>query len=323
MVAGRVGAVDALAVQAADAGQNRMPIMPKARPPRRVDGESGTRPERLADLLAAGLDARDRQHFSVQPGTPLVPVGETRRGLRTLTAVRVARMTPTERRRRMEALQREERDLKREQRKLLAADRGAEEPADLTTLRYILVGAVLMKLAELHPGLMRWLKALLNARLTARRDRVLFRMGESGRLVLEEESPDPRAAGRAAKEANSGPQDREGQPASGEGATAGDADAPIPGWRPCRVSVPASSTAGSGTRPATEWGARLTGVRRVAELPDELCGRTITVTDSGESSWETTVTEVVSRDDKAAVVRNAGRPASSRAHPQEKEEPSS
>ena len=30
VVAGRVGAVDALAVQAADAGQNRMPIMPKA-----------------------------------------------------------------------------------------------------------------------------------------------------------------------------------------------------------------------------------------------------------------------------------------------------
>ena len=175
----------------------------------------------------------------------------------------------------------------------------------------------MLKMAETHPRLMRRLKALLNANLKARRDRRLFGMGESGRLVLEEAPPDARPANRAVQEANSGPPDREGQPASGGDAPARDTDAPIPGWKPCRIFT--ASAAGSGTRTVTEWGARLTGVRRVTELPDDLGGRTITVSDSNEESWNTTVTAVVSRDEKAAVVRNSGRPPSRRARSEEKE----
>ena len=263
-------------------------------------------------------------------------------------------MTLTERRRRIGALEEEERELHRKLRDLLNEDKGEDEPADLTAFQYILVGAVVLKWATRRPGVRRWLRALLNSRLKAPRDREIFDLEGPGPLVREDGHPEQRATGRAAKTGTaarkrrartpeakdtsgaragaavgrraadgSGPPDGTALPPSAEGATARDADAPIPGWRPCRVPARTSSTQRSGTQQATEWGSRLKGLRRVAQLPAALCGRTITVTDSDERSWTTTVTDVVSRDEETVVVRNSGRPAPSHPRPRKARAPAS
>ena len=56
-----------------------------------------------------------------------------------------------------------------------------------------------------------------------------------------------------------------------------------------------------------EWGAQLTG-DAVAELPQNLTGVPIIVATSKGKSWETRITEEVSRDDKTVIVRTAGKP---------------
>lgn len=84
---------------------------------------------------------------------------------------------------------------------------------------------------------------------------------------------------------------------------------PIPGWRPRRI--PVRSSTGSGVGPQqNEWGAKLEGRAPVAALPPELRGKTITVTDSNQRSWTTTITEVVNRDEHSILVRHTGRPLS-------------
>ena len=69
---------------------------------------------------------------------------------------------------------------------------------------------------------------------------------------------------------------------------------PIVGWKPKSLGD-------------NEWGARLAG-EAVAELPQNLTGVPIIVTASKGKSWETRITEEVSRDDKTVIVRTAGKP---------------
>ena len=298
-------------------------------------------------VLVAVLKEEHRRLFGLEAGTPLIPEPELPRpsgvAARPAPTGRADAMTPKERQRLIEDLKREERDLKRELRELQAADRGEDEPADPKTHRLIVLGAALMTIASHRSSVTRWLRRLLDTHLKAKRDRVLFRLNESGPLVLEEDSPDLPAIGRRPAKtsasdgqptaraaahgrdsppsvakgmkrdgsraaASSGPHHRGASPRSSEDASARDAEQPIPGWQPCRIKAATSSASGPRTRPATEWGARLTGRAAVAAVPQDPCGMTITVTNSNGDSWPTTIIEVVSRDEKAIVVRNSGRP---------------
>ena len=49
----------------------------------------------------------------------------------------------------------------------------------------------------------------------------------------------------------------------------------------------------------------------VEQLPQDLTGTRITVTDSRGTSWNATIEEVVSRSNTRIVVRDSGRPAAS------------
>ena len=94
---------------------------------------------------------------------------------------------------------------------------------------------------------------------------------------------------------------------AGNEATSPDAQEPIAGWRPHRLPVQSASASEAGKR-KTVWGAVLKGRAAVAALPTALVGKRITVTDSNEKVWTTTITEVVRRDAESITVRNAGRP---------------
>jgi len=185
--------------------------------------------------------------------------------------------------------------------------------------RKILVGAVLLTLACRNDRVARWLRLLLDRTYTAPRDRRLFRLEGGGPLVPEEDQDALRPSGRpAAKTASASARTSEGHgtgasghsnPARtprGDEAGTDDAPDPIPGWKPYRLEMGAAASGGRTGR--SVWGARLTGRAAVAALPGELQGRRITVTDSNLVSWTTTVTDVVSRDEAAVVVRNSGRP---------------
>ena len=81
-----------------------------------------------------------------------------------------------------------------------------------------------------------------------------------------------------------------------------DADAmnslkPIVGWKPVQVKV----------GDETKWGAKLSG-DAVAELPQNLICVPIIVTTSKGQSWESRITEVVSRDEKTVIVLDTGKP---------------
>ena len=73
---------------------------------------------------------------------------------------------------------------------------------------------------------------------------------------------------------------------------------PIEGWKPRKLN-------------SGDWAAVLEGVS-VAALPDddELRGMAIVVTDKRGESWQTTIVEVIERNDDAIVVKNSGRPRS-------------
>ena len=282
----------------------------------------------------------DRGLFGLEPGTPLIPeymsLRRSRAGASPAPSVRPDRMSPEERRQRLEALKEEERELKRELRQLQDEDRGEDEPADPSTHRYILLGVVLHTKASRRRGVTRWLRRLLDTQLKDERDRKLFRLNEPGPLFLKDESPDAAAIGQRAASnraadgsaatdgntsrvakagerngsetaAGSGPR-RQPTAGSPEDVSAGHAQEPIPGWRPCRLPAPPSDA--SGRRTVAEWGACLTGVRAVAALPHELRSTKITVTDSNNRSWPTTITDVIDRNPKSITVRTSGRPGS-------------
>ena len=68
--------------------------------------------------------------------------------------------------------------------------------------------------------------------------------------------------------------------------------------------TPAGSPSRSTT---TNGGAQLTG-KSVAELPQDLTGVPIIVTTSKGKSWESRITDVVSRDEKTVIMRTAEKP---------------
>lgn len=216
--------------------------------------------------------------------------------------------------------------------------------------RMIVVGAVLLTRSFRNPRITQWLRALLDRRFTATRDRSLFVMEHGVPLVPAEDQAGLRRAGRrAAKEpadgaspaagaqprrptaAPSGTRDggavgehgdadivRNDEPDSArEDAVGHDAQETIPGWQPRRLRGASASRSGG----RTEWGARLSGLSAVAQLPEKLVGRAITVTDSNGYSWTTPITGVVSREDASVVVRTAGRPGRDGAGSRPREEP--
>ena len=73
-----------------------------------------------------------------------------------------------------------------------------------------------------------------------------------------------------------------------------DALKPIVGWKPKSLDD-------------SEWGAQLTG-KSVADLPQDLTDVPIIVTTSKGKSWESRITEVVSRDEKTVIVRTPEKP---------------
>lgn len=242
-------------------------------------------------------------------------------------------MSSARRRKWIAELEREEAELMKELAGLLKEEK-EDKDVELAppNQRLILLGAALLKLARRRPGVTRWLRVLLARELRAARDRKLFRLGQPGHLVPDEdveeeenaERPRTRKKSAAATsgaqgaDANRGGSSRpsaavsEGRrsrgPTAGGGGAAPppDAGAPIPGWRPRRITAADSPEAGARKQP--DWGAFLEGHAAVAALPAELPGRTITVTDSNGGSWNTVITAVVSRDDAFVLVRNSGRP---------------
>ena len=182
--------------------------------------------------------------------------------------------------------------------------------------RRILVGAVLLTRAFRRHGVARWLRRLLDRRYTAPRDRALFVLEGVGALVPMEDQAALRLTRRqAATRVSDRPLAADGQtrrqPSAATRASDGgdsvhlDVHELLPGWRPYRIEGSASD---SGGRTRSVWGARLTGRAAVSALPKELRGRQIGVTDSNCVSWTTTVTDVVSRDERTVIVRNTGRP---------------
>ena len=288
----------------------------------------------LQRQLDAGLTrAAERRLFGLKDGEPLIPEedwpGWPARLTDTQAAVRRSSTSPARRRARIAYLERQEQDLQNRLRQMLKADEPKREARN--NHRMILVGAVILSLSLRRPRVARWLRKLLDDACTEARDRELYRLEGAGPLVREEDqvglrptrrqaekkrpsddgpaaaaaadAPDPRSTSRSA--ANGGhPGSSTTNNAQGNPDPEG---APIPGWRPRSIPVASTSHAEVGPR-KKEWGAQLVGSARVASLPTELCGKRITVTDSGETSWTTTITEIVSRDKQSILVRHTGRP---------------
>ena len=68
---------------------------------------------------------------------------------------------------------------------------------------------------------------------------------------------------------------------------------PVGGWKPRKVG--------------NDWAAVLEG-HAVADLPDDLRGTAIAITDRKGESWTAAVTEVLERSGERIVVRHSGRP---------------
>ena len=86
--------------------------------------------------------------------------------------------------------------------------------------------------------------------------------------------------------------DREFPPERGDDDQPETAD-PVGGWKPRKVG--------------NDWAAVLEG-HAVADLPDDLCGTAIAITDRKGESWTAAVTEVLERSGERIVVRHSGRP---------------
>lgn len=288
----------------------------------------------LRKLLGPVLHrAQQRRLFDLEGDGPLIPTVLVSKRPVAGTTRRADRMSPEERKTRIEEIKRERAELLDQRRELQAADRDSETPADPTLHRFIVLGGAFLSLARGRPWVTTWLRRLLDDYLTGKRDRALFSF-ESGPLVVGESEarrtgrrparasakkpktragdPGPEAARRVTDvgtsdgsraPAGGGAQAAGASPKRAEHATAGNVEQV---WKPCRL--PAASTSSAAGTGKQDWGARLDGVRAVAGLPEELVGTMITIETSGGKSWEEKVTEVVSRDNKCVVVRRSGAP---------------
>ena len=299
----------------------------------------------LRRVLAENLTrAYDRSQFGLEVDEPLIPQEEWPgwpEGPRTEPRVADSprtRMTPGRRRARIALLQGRRKTILTELDGLLKAS--APERETKNNLRRILVGAAVLAESLRKKRVHQWLRKLLDNHLTAMRDRSLFQLQDDGPLLPEEERAGLRLARRqaatrrapddsppatdavarnprstlqtadmsgAARSSSAGDAVHAQAPESADNEAIPDSQEPIPGWRPCRVGGTDSPHSGSRT-PISEWGARLASRTALKALPEELVGRMITITDSSQHSWNTRVTEVVSRDERCVVVRNSGRP---------------
>ena len=82
-------------------------------------------------------------------------------------------------------------------------------------------------------------------------------------------------------------------PAGDAAARAAPPQAPLRGWKPCKVGG--------------RWCSALEGPA-VSSLPDDPRGSLIAVSDRSGNSWTATVIDVVERSELRAVVRDSGRP---------------
>ena len=299
----------------------------------------------LRRQLNAGLTrAADRSLFRLEGAGPLIPEedwpGWPDGRSETQSAASRSRTPAARRRARIAYLEEQEKAFRSEFQKLMKEDEPEREARNQQ--RQILVGVVILRLALRNPRVARWLRKLLDDEYTDTRDRQLFDLEGDGPIVREEDqagllplrrqtakkgNSDDGPAAAAAADAPGPPstsqgRTRSGRPASStSGGVVGTPDPelddagksavqePIPGWRPRRI--PVRSSTGSGVGPQhNEWGAKLEGRAPVAALPPELRGKTITVTDSNQRSWTTTITEVVNRDEHSILVRHTGRPRS-------------
>ena len=299
----------------------------------------------LRRLLDLGLTrAADRSMFNLDYG-PLIPEEDwpewsAPRSTDVRDAASPRPRTPGRRRARIAYLENKRAAAQQELKKLMEQD--APERDNRNTQRKILVGAVFLNFSLVKKRVAKWLRRLLDAEFSEARDRRLFQLKGDGPLVPEEDqtrqrlhrrrapktrtSDDgSRAADRGARRSRSASDAKrtsgtgstaaasavgssKQEPADDEAAAA-DVQAPIPDWQPTRVHGQSAGGLGKGKR-NSEWGAKLTGKAAVAALPVELRGRTITVVDSNLNAWTTTITDIVSRDERCVIVRNSGRPSS-------------
>lgn len=299
----------------------------------------------LRKQLDSGLTrAADRDMFRLEDDGPLIPP-EDWPGWpdlrRTETqAVASGSRTSAARRRRIAYLERQEKVLKAELKQLMKDDE--PERVDRNNQRKILVGVVILRCCLSNLRLTRWLRRLLDNEYTDARDRRLYQLEEDGPIVREEDQaglvptrgqapkrkapddggPAARAADAPGRRSTSQRAKRAGRAGSstrrgavrapdperdGDDAGKSGVPGPIPGWCPRSIRASRSSDSEVGSR-RKAWGAVLEGRAAVAELPEELRGKRITVTDSNTRSWTTTITEVVSRDESSILVRHEGRP---------------
>ena len=282
--------------------------------------------------------------FRLEDDGPLIPQEDWSgwpdlRRTRTHVVASRAR-TSAVRRRRIACLDRQQKILQAELEQLMKDDKPEREARNGE--RTILVGLVILRRCLRDPRLTRWLRRLLRNEYGEARDRRLYQLEEEGQIVREEDQaglaptqgqaakrkapddggpaagaadvPGPRSTSqRATRDGRAGSSTRSGAvrtPApesDGDDAGKSGVPEPIAGWRPRRIPVPTSSDSEVGSR-KKEWGAILVGGAAVADLPARLRGKKITVTDSNQQSWTTSITEVVSRDENSILVRHAGRP---------------
>lgn len=294
----------------------------------------------LRTRLDTGLTrAYDRSLFQLEAGRPLIPLEEwpdwPERDETLTPDESYDRMPPRRRRARITSLANQKKEILKELEALLKEDEPQREKKN--DQRKIVVGAVEFKQTLGNHEETNRLRKLLDNGLSAQRDRELFQLDGDGPLVPEDlwsalqVTPAPAAKKRdadalpptadartrRARSASKRP-GRNGPAGSPEAGGAGrsaepdftrngamppDVEQPITGWRPRRLT----SDSEDGQR-NTAWGAVLKGRAAVAALPTELVGKKITVTDSNDNPWTTTVTEVVRRDDESVTVRNSGRP---------------
>ncbi|MCY4508878.1 MAG: hypothetical protein OXG35_18265 [Acidobacteria bacterium] len=303
-------------------------------------------------LAAGLTRTRDRQFFNLDDDGPLIPAEDwagwpdARAADETLVETPRAGMSPRQRQVRIAYLRKRAAAIAAELTDL--GTRYAPRRDANNKQRQILVGAVML-LTAWSERTTRRLRKLLNLRYTEARDRKLFLLEGDGPLVPQEEpagrrptrrqaakprsanarsSPAagavrrPRSASGRANDSGdakgSEPKDPDhtrraddvgdADPAPNAEAPAPDTQEPIPGWTPYKLRVKDAIAASR----RSDWGAQLRGHAAVQALPMELVGRLIRVTDSNHYSWDTRVTEVVSRDDVSIIVRNSGRPRAAR-----------
>lgn len=298
--------------------------------------------EFVRPILRRALRGTDLRLFGLDGPGPLIPVPVSKPP-DAGTIRRADRMSPEERKTRLEEIDREMAELVRRRGEMQARDRGSAKPADPEAHGCIVLGGTFLGLARDHLSepldptarssgvdVEEWLRPILDRHLTAKRDRLLFNFG-AGPLVDEFATPQTRRrrpvrASVAKPDTRDGDLDPEAARRVTDGGTSDGSRAPAGGgsqaagesakgaahatagddevfWKPCRIPAAETSSGAGNGKPDRVWGARLDGVSAVAKLPRELVDTMITIESSGGKTWRARVAEVIQREEKYVVVR--------------------